>query len=51
MLEQIVFRTKTKVEQQLLIVMDKSINEEQLSQTLQTKNEHFVNSYSFSDGL
>ena len=35
-LEQIAFDTKPKIEQHILIVLDKSTNEEHLSQSLQT---------------
>ena len=41
LLEQIVFNTKPKLEEHILIIMDKSIHEEHLSQTLQTNNKQF----------
>ena len=37
-LEQIAFNTRAKIEEHMLVVMDKSIHEEHLSQTLQTHN-------------
>ena len=40
-LEQIAVNTRPKLEEQLLIVMDKSIHEEHLSQPLQTNNKQF----------
>ena len=40
-LEQIAFNTRPKIEEHLLIVMDKSTHEEHLSQPLQTNNEQF----------
>ena len=41
LLEQIAFNTRPKIEEHMLIVMDKSIHEEHLSQPLQTKNKQF----------
>ena len=41
LLEQIAFNTRPKIEEHLLIVMDKSTHEEHLSQPLQTKNKQF----------
>ena len=38
MVEQIAFNTKGKIEEHMLVVMDKSIHEEHLSQPLQTDN-------------
>ena len=38
LLEQIAFNTKPKIEQPMLIVMDKSVHEEHLSQPLQTND-------------
>ena len=38
LLEQITFNTRPKKEKDVLIVMDKSIHEEHLSQPLQTNN-------------
>ena len=40
-LEQITFNTRPKTEEYMLIVMDKSIHEEQLFQPLQTNNKQF----------
>ena len=40
-LEQIAFNTRSKIEEHILIVMDKSTHEEHLSQPLQTKNKQF----------
>ena len=40
-LEQIAFNTRPKIEEHILIVMDKSIHEEYLSQPLQTNNKQF----------
>ena len=37
-LEQIAFNTRPKIEEHMLIVMDKSTHEEHLSQPLQTNN-------------
>ena len=39
--EQIAFNTRPKIEEHMLVVMDKSTHEEDLSQTLQTKNRQF----------
>ena len=41
LLEQIVFNTRPKTEEHMLIVMDKSTHEEHLFQPLQTKNRQF----------
>ena len=41
LLEQIVFKTRAKREEHMLIVMDKSTHEEHLSQPLQTNNKQF----------
>ena len=41
LLEQIAFNTRPKIEQQMLIVMDKSTHEEHLSQPLQTNNKQY----------
>ena len=38
LLEQIAFNTRPKIEEHMLIAMDKSTHEEHLSQPLQTKN-------------
>ena len=41
LLEQIAFNTRPKIEEHLLIIMDKSIHEEHLSQPLQTNIKQF----------
>ena len=41
LLEQIAFNTRPKIEEHILIVMDKSIHEEHLSQPLQTNTKQF----------
>ena len=41
LLEQIAFKTRPKIEEHMLVVMDKSTNEEHLSQPLQTNNKQF----------
>ena len=41
LLEQIVFNTRPKIEEHLLIVMNKSTHEEHLFQPLQTNNKQF----------
>ena len=41
LLEQIAFNTRPKIEEHMLIVMDKSIHEEHLFQPLQTNNKQF----------
>ena len=41
LLEQIAFNTRRKIEEHMLIVMDKSTHEEHLSQPLETNNEQF----------
>ena len=40
-LERIAFNTRAKIEEHMLIVMDKSTHEEHLSQPLQTNNKQF----------
>ena len=40
-LEQVAFNTRLKIEEHMLIVMDKSTHEEHLSQPLQTNNKQF----------
>ena len=49
-LEQIAFNTRPKIEEHLLIVMDKSIHEENLSQPLQTNNKQFKIAITFLTG-
>ena len=46
-LEQIAFNTRSKIEEHLLIIMDKSTHEEHLSQPLQTNNKQFKVSITF----
>ena len=41
LLEQIAFNTRPKIEEHMLIVMDKSTHEGHLFQPLQTNNKHF----------
>ena len=41
LLEQIAFNTRSKIEEHILIVMDKSIHQEHLSQPLHTNNKQF----------
>ena len=47
LLEQIVFNTRPKTEEHMLIVMDKSTHEEHLSQPLQTNNKQFKTAVTF----
>ena len=41
LLEQIAFNTRPKIEEHMLIIMDKSTHEEHLFQPLQTNNKQF----------
>ena len=41
LLEQIAFNTRAKIEEHMLIIMDKSTHEEHLFQPLQTNNKQF----------
>ena len=41
LLEQIAFNTRSKIEEHILIIMDKSVHEENLFQPLQTNNKEF----------
>ena len=50
LLEQIAFNTSPKIEEHLLIVMDKSTHEEHLHQTLQTNNKQFKIAVTFLTG-
>ena len=50
LLEQIAFNTKPKIEEHMLIVMDKSIHEEHLSQPIQSNNEQFKITITFLTG-
>ena len=49
-LEQIAFITRAKIEEHMLIVMDKSTHEEHLSQPLQTNNKQFKSAVTFLAG-
>ena len=49
-LEQIAFNTRPKIEEHMLIVMDKSSHEEHLSQPLQTNNKQFKKAVTFLTG-
>ena len=51
LLEQIAYNTRPKIEEHMLIVMDKSTHEEHLSQPLQTKKKTIYGSYHFSNCL
>ena len=50
LLEQIAFNTRPKIEEHMLIVMDKSTHGEQLSQPLQTTNKQFEIAITFLTG-
>ena len=50
LLQQIAFNTRPKIEEHMLIVMDKSTHEEHLSQPLQTNNEQFRKAVTFLTG-
>ena len=49
-LEQIAFNTRPKIEEHMLIVLDKSTHEEHLSQPLQTNNKQFKIAITFLTG-
>ena len=49
-LEQITFNTRPKIQEHMLIVMDKSTHEELLFQTLQTNNKQFKMAVTFLSG-
>ena len=49
-IEKIAFNTKPKIEEHMLIVMEKSIHEEQISQPLQTKIIQFKIAITFLTG-
>ena len=49
-LEQIAVNTRAKIEEYMLIVMDKSTHEEHLSQSLQTNNKRFNVAITFLTG-
>ena len=48
--EQIAYNTRPKIEEHMLIVMDKSTHEEHLSQPLQTNNKQFKTAVTFLTG-
>ena len=50
LVEQIAFNTRPKIEEHMLIVMDKSIHEEPLSQPLQTNDKQFKIAVTFLTG-
>ena len=50
LLEQMAFNTRPKIEEQILIVLDKSTHEERLSQPLQTNNKQFKIAATFLTG-
>ena len=50
LLEQIAFNTRAKIEEHMLVVMDKSTHEEHLSQPLQTNNKQFKLAVTFLTG-
>ena len=50
-LEQIAFNTRAKTEEHMLIVMDKSAHEKNLSQSLQTNNKQFEIAVTFLTGF
>ena len=50
LLEQIVFNTRSRIEEHILVVMDKSTHEEHLFQPLQTNNKQFKIAVTFLTG-
>ena len=50
LLEQIVFNTRSKIQEHMLIIMDKSTHEEHLFQPLQTNNKQFKIAVTFLTG-
>ena len=50
LLEQIAYNTRSRIEEHILIVMDKSTHEEHLSQPLQTNNKQFKIAITFLSG-
>ena len=50
LVEKIAFNTRAKIEELMLIVMDKSTHEEHLSQPLQTSNKQFKIAVTFVTG-
>ena len=49
-LEQIAFNTRPKIEEHMLIVMNESVHDENLSQPLQTNNNQFKIAITFLTG-
>ena len=49
-LEQNAYNTRRKIDEHMLIVMDKSIHEEHLSEPLKTKNKQFKIAVNFLTG-
>ena len=49
-LEQIAFKTRSKIEEHILIVINKSTHEENLSQPIQTTNKQFKIAVTFLTG-
>ena len=47
LLEQIAYNTRPKIEEHMLLVMDKSTHEEHLSQPLQTNKKQFIKAVTF----
>ena len=50
LLEQFAFKTKPKIEEHMLVVMDKSTHEEHLSQPLRINNKQFKIAVTFVTG-
>ena len=50
LLEQITFNTRAKIEEHMLVVMNKSAHEKHLSRTLQTNNKQFKLAITFLSG-
>ena len=50
LLEQIAFNTRPKIEEHMLIIMNKSTHEEHLSQPLHTNNKQFKTTVTFLTG-
>ena len=50
LLKQIAYNTRSRIEEHMLIVMDKSTHEEHLSQPLQTNNKQFKLTVTFLTG-
>ena len=48
--EQIAFNTRPKLEEHMLVVMDRSVHEEHLCQLLQTRKKQFKNAVTFLTG-